>query len=201
MYGGVKGELTHYAETKDDDAGRYTHYAAITGEGTAFPSVGMKMADPMSLPLGGQTAGVSRFGEMPDGHGNVILIGPVDPGRKIPWTKPEDLAFRLDFPAPGHPGGFGAPYKMKDEQGKAVGYAHLLLGDGAIRTFPKTVDAARFRKLLMIGDGSKVDPVSLAVNPERGRFYDLTLELTRDGGRWSARLDPVGGVQQGLNER
>ncbi len=147
MHGDVKGELTHYAEAEDDDAGQYTYYAAITGKGTAFPSVGRKMTDPRTLPLGGRDAGVSGVVDMLDGLSNIILVGPVGPGRKIPWTKPEDLAFGPDFPAPGDPGGFGGPYMKKDEEGgDAVAYAHLLFGDGVVRDFP--------RRLMLHSSGS-----------------------------------------------
>jgi hypothetical protein len=50
---------------------------------------------------------------MTDGTSNTLLVAPVAPDRKIPWTKPEDIAVGADFPGLGHPAGIAAPYRAR----------------------------------------------------------------------------------------
>ncbi|MBX9789798.1 MAG: DUF1559 domain-containing protein [Pirellulales bacterium] len=92
-----------HGENKD----HFTHYAAITGEGTAFTAEGLKF-DGRKPVLGKDT----RISAIADGLSNTLLVGSISPAEKVPWTKPQDLVLADDFPVPGDKGGFALPYKL-----------------------------------------------------------------------------------------
>ena len=150
-----------YGETDD----YYTHYAAVTGAGTAFPSQGFKM-DPKQLtrPLINinRSRGASRIRDITDGTSNSLLVGSVSPDRKIPWLKPEDVTFGKQFPALGQKGSFATPYEAR-----GVKAGLFLYCDGSVRTIRADVDMKTLRNLLMIGDGNPIGEVPSFDAPRR----------------------------------
>jgi hypothetical protein len=153
-----------YADPLHGETGPYTHYAAITGKNTAFPRTGVKVTDGKN-PLAGFKPGTDSvvFGQMVDGLSNTIVIGSVSPEQKIPWTKPEDIELKDDFPPLGKSGSFAAPY------GSGAG-AHgvFLLGDASVRTIRADIDGETLRRLLTINDGQTIgDYPTLDAPPAR----------------------------------
>jgi hypothetical protein len=97
------------------DAGDpFTHYAAATGPGTAFPIDKRIPSQPPRRDRPADTPadlllGATRIYEMRDGTSNTLLVGSVGPERKIPWMKPEDVVVDENFPGIGKPAGYVAP--------------------------------------------------------------------------------------------
>ena len=65
-------------------------------------------------PLG---KGGMGFQNITDGTSNTVMISSVEPGRKIPWTKPEDIDVGPAFKGFGQPGGIAAPYTFHGRGG------------------------------------------------------------------------------------
>lgn len=136
------------------DVGPVTHYAAIVGDGALFPPAGFKMND-LQNPLGNLAQGaVTRLRDITDGTSNTIAVAPVDPARKIPWAKPEDIAFGADFPGLGKPGGIAAPYPKSGSDGRLTPVA---FGDGSIQTLDSAVDPKTLKALITIRGGEVID--------------------------------------------
>jgi hypothetical protein len=139
----------------------FTHYAAATGKGVAFPAEGISFdGKPENLLTSDKKGGGGklRLSSFTDGTSNSLLVGSVSPGRKIPWMKPEDVTVDADFPAPGKPGkggketGFAAPYQSP--RGSA---GVFLFADGSVQTITDAVPVDAFRNLLTIADGMPTD--------------------------------------------
>ena len=166
----------------------YTHYAVVTGKGTAFPTEGVKM-DPkqptsplVNLPKSG---GAKRIRDFTDGSSNSLLVGPVSPDRMIPWTKPEDIVLNEKFPALGQKGGFAAPYeigKLKSGQ--------FLICDGSVRTIRSDINMQTLRNLILISDGNVIGkiPGGGSPRPRPGVKAAQFIEIIRDAKGVRARL-------------
>lgn len=142
-----------YGERMDHD----THYAAITGPGTGFPG-GITLDDPKQAQRTRVLFTPRRnprettwMADFIDGTSHSVLVGSISPERKIPWTKPEDVAYTPDFPAPGGKGGFAAPYRS-DKGAAGV----FLRADGSAFTVLETAPVQEYRKLFTIGDSMVV---------------------------------------------
>jgi hypothetical protein len=162
-----------------DQAGHVTHFAAITGPGTAFPAEGVTMKDGALPDYRGP--GVRRVREVRDGTSLTIFAGSVSPERKIPWTKPEDVVFGPGFKKLGHAESFAAPHD---------GVGVFLFGDGRVRAISDQVSANMLAALLTIDGREIVDDAQVPVvgeprEPDReGRMpHGLQLLRTRDGVR------------------
>ncbi len=130
----------------------FADYAAITGDAAIFQpeAVSMTSADDFPACL---TAGEKvGFASVTDGTSNTILFATVDPARKIPWTKPEDLVLDDAFPGIGKPAGIGAIHPL---EGAHVGLAAF--ADGSIQTLADSVDADTLRPFLTRAGGELVD--------------------------------------------
>ena len=83
-----------------------------------------------------------QFPQITDGLSNTILV--VEAKRDIPWTKPEDIPFDKDKPAPKfgghHPGSFLA-----------------VLGDGSVRAFPDNLPNDILKALISRDGGELID--------------------------------------------
>jgi hypothetical protein len=82
-----------------------------------------------------------------DGTSNTLLVGPVSPEQKIPWTKPEDVTWHENFPKLGQPGSFATPHKLDDRPA-----AVFLRADGSVSTERADLELAALRKLFQIAD-------------------------------------------------
>ena len=168
-----------YGENQD----HLTHYAAITGPGMAFSAEGPQF-DGKKPNLG---QGV-RIAKVSDGLSNTLLVGPIAPGEKIPWMKPQDLVINDKFPLPGNPGSFALAYKLP--QGDC---GPFLVSDGSVQLLPKPKDLATLRGLLTI-DGREVnDGTLLGVIPlpiaDGGTGRPVpTIYVLREGETTTARL-------------
>jgi len=129
-----------------------TDYAAITGEAAIFQPgvVTMTSADDFPACL---TAGKKvGFASVTDGTSNTILFATVDPARKIPWTKPEDIVLDDTFPGIGKPTGIGAIHPVGDFRVGLCAFA-----DGSVHIIADTVDTETLRKFLTRAGGEVVD--------------------------------------------
>ncbi len=164
-----------YDETED----AYTHYAVAVGEGTGFSPEGYTRPEdaPASSWLGAnRSVGRRRIADFRDGTSNSLLVGSVSPARKIPWMKPEDVAFDEQFPGLGKERGFAAPYKTD----KGVGGV-FLFADGAVTTIRDDIDLALLRNLVQIADGQVIGDFPRLQPVRRGRTEQaLVLEIPRN---------------------
>ena len=162
-----------------DAKGHFTNYAMLVGETTPFPPDGMTIKDDQTREL--KPEGAINFAQIQDGHSNTFAVVCVSPARKIPWTKPEDIAFGEDFPALGDPKGIALPYKID-----GVAYAPVLLMDGAVKalsakTNPATVNALATRA------GGEVVPADVFQRVGVGRG-GATLTIVVEGGKATATI-------------
>ncbi len=100
--------------------------------------------------------------EITDGTSNTIAIVPVDPSKKIPWTKPEDITVGPDFPGLGKPGGIFTPARFD-----GVGAAPILIADGSVRVLSEKSDPATIRAMTTIRGGEIID-MSKLISPAGG---------------------------------
>ena len=132
----------------------FTHYAAVTGKGTAFPPEGITMnAKRPNVPFANLKTGkgATHIRDITDGTSNTMLIGSVSPDRKIPWMKPEDVKFDDQFPALGETGGFATPYESRDARAGV-----FLISDGSVRTIGSAIPMMTLRNLITIADGQVI---------------------------------------------
>ncbi len=143
-----------------DDAGHFTHYVAFVGERAAFSPIGQSMPNPQTMPWGQTGPGVRQFQNVRDGTANTIMVGPVDPERKIPWTKPDDIAIGPNFPHLGQAGGIATPYRAED----GTPAAPIAFMDGSIRVVTAENNPDVFQAMLTINGGEviSVDQIKTA---------------------------------------
>jgi hypothetical protein len=159
-----------------------THVAAIVGKGTAFPAEGIKYngkkAD-LAAALARRGPGVTQIRSFTDGTTNSLVVGSVDPGLDIAWTRPEDLEFSARFPAPGGEGGFAAPYQAEEHTAGV-----FLFADGHGQAIRSDTKDDIFRKLLTISGGELVadDQVkTLAARPRSQQILVIEVAEGPDG--------------------
>jgi hypothetical protein len=129
-------------------------------------------------------SGMTRFADVRDGSSNTLLAGSVSPDRKIPWMKPEDVTFHDEFPAPGQPGGFAAPYKSQEASGGV-----FLFGDGSVKAIRDDVDLQTWWDLFQIADGRPIGDVpELRPSPPRRHQQIEVIQIDRGEGGITARL-------------
>jgi hypothetical protein len=171
-----------------DAADSHAHYAALVGEKTAFPSRGARFTINNGVPSSDLYKGVP-LSQVTDGTSITMAIAPVDPGRKIPWTKPEDISVDRGFRGLGLPGGIFTPGRIG---GAAV--APVVFLDGSVRLLTDQVDLATLHNLSTINGGEAVFPHQLAGPPSGPRSRTgpgLQLHLIRDGKTVFAMIGPT----------
>ncbi|MHC4400048.1 MAG: DUF1559 family PulG-like putative transporter [Planctomycetota bacterium] len=171
--------------------GPYTHYAAIVGPGTAFPPEGHTVREfPSERAWAGRSApsGGMRFALIRDGSSNTVLAGSVSPNRKIPWTKPEDVAFGDSFPGIGREGGFAAPYQTENARGGV-----FLFGDGTVKAIRQDVDGQLLRNLITIADGTPIGevPQFAPTHPRREQIPVVEIRRTETGATAKLTLETL----------
>lgn len=130
----------------------FTDYAAIVGEHTLFPPGQVKMKDADDYPACLARARKFSFQKVTDGTSNTILFATLDPARRIPWTKPEDILFGDDFPGIGAPAGIGAIHPVGEER-----VALAALADGSVRALPASAPRATVDALVTRDGGEIVE--------------------------------------------
>jgi len=160
----------------------YTHYAALVGPGAIFRPDGARQTNPKKPPFG---EGGVEIRSVTDGISNTAMISSVEPGRKIPWTKPEDINVGPAFKGFGQPGGIAAPYTFHGRgRGKA---APLVFGDGSVWMIGASVNP-RTLQTLMTCAGDEVIPAyphEYAPPVSQGK----TLKIRQSGGKATAVIE------------
>ncbi len=177
-----------------DGPDHFTHYAALVGEETAFPPSGAILRDanrPVRLPIGPGSGGATGVRNMTDGTSNTLLVAPVSPDRKIPWTKPEDIAVGPDFPGLGRPGGIAAPYRARSgPDGHHA--APVLFGDGSARVLIDSIDPKTLTALTTRAGDEWINADAIPSDPQATQFPTfMTVRIRRDGSRVRATIEPV----------
>jgi len=136
-----------------------THYAVLVGEATLFPPGGNpKMA--VAGAGAGRAPGArgTKLIEVADGTSNTIMVATVNPARKIPWTKPEDIVVDDDGPSIGTREGIGAIHPA------GAGVAGIVAtSDGAVRVLSAALDRGTLAALATRNGGEVIDHASLDV--------------------------------------
>ena len=157
-----------------------TDYAAITGEAAIFQPGVVTMTSADDFPACLKTAKKVGFASITDGTSNTILFATVDPARKIPWTKPEDIVLDDTFPGIGKPAGIGAIHPLGDGRVGLFAFA-----DGSVHLIADTVDTETLRKFLTRAGGEVVDSSDLSSGggapPEPSRPPLLKIIAADDG--------------------
>jgi hypothetical protein len=178
-----------YRDPQNGDAtGSVTHYAALVGEKTAFPPSGSRITIANGSASGELYHGIG-IQSITDGTSSSIAITPVDPARKIPWTKPEDITVGDGFPGLGQPGGIFTPAHME-----GAGVSPVLFLDGSVRTLSARIGLATLRALTTIQGGEIIDSSSLTCPPPTRRPFANRipiLHLIRDSQKVSAWIEPA----------
>jgi len=145
----VYGDAVHGDNDED-----YTHFVAVTGDGMAFSAEGGAFdgdGDAAQVRRAARQAG-TRVSAFTDEMSNSILVGSIDPERKIPWTKPEDIVVGEDFPGIGAKGGFAAPHALGGDRSGI-----FLFADYTAFALATGISDGALRKLLTIAGGETVD--------------------------------------------
>ena len=157
-----------------------TDYAAITGEAAIFQPGVVTMTSADDFPACLKTAKKVGFASVTDGISRTILFATVDPARKIPWTKPEDIVLDDTFPGIGKPAGIGAIHPLGDGRVGLFAFA-----DGSVHLIADTVDTETLRKFLTRAGGEVVDSSDLSSGggapPEPSRPPLLKIIAADDG--------------------
>jgi Protein of unknown function (DUF1559) len=180
-----------------DAKGHDTHYAVLVGEWkgrsstihTAFPPSKVRMKSPRQTLSELFTPDPRpKLAEATDGPEKTIAVVPVSPDRKIPWTKPEDIAVGPEFPGLGKPGGIAAPYRTGPKlDGPRA--APVLMRDFFTKIVLDTIDPKDLRALTT-RDGGPAESLDLArvpTQPEAKPNFDpskkptLKVEILVDG--------------------
>jgi Protein of unknown function (DUF1559) len=163
----------------------YAHYAAFVGPGSVFRPEGAKQVDLKSLPLAGSSIGLRN---VTDGTSNTVIVGSLEPGRKIPWTKPEDIDVGPAFKGFGPPGGIAAPYTFRGPGGGKA--APFLFCDGAVRMIAASVKPQVLASLLSCAGNEVIARDSFPTEPAPHQFQLRMLKIRLNGARATATIEP-----------
>ena len=73
-----------------EQADYYTHYAAVTGERTAFATTGIKI-DRKGSDVYKKRPGSLSVRPILDGMEHTVMVGSVSPDQHIEWTQPANI--------------------------------------------------------------------------------------------------------------
>jgi prepilin-type processing-associated H-X9-DG protein len=134
-----------------DENRSFTNYGALVAANAIFAPDGGKQFDPELLPLGKD--GIS-LRDITDGTSNTLTIAPVEPGRKIPWTKPEDIDAGPAFAGFGQPNGIAAPFTFLGPGGGKA--APIAFADGSVRMISASVNPIVLKALFSRAGGEVI---------------------------------------------
>ncbi len=166
--------------------GPYTHYAALVGPRTVFPAAGAKQTTAQGTPFTHE--GGRSVPDILDGTSNTLSVAPIDPARKIPWTKPEDITVGPDFPGLGKPGGIATPYTLGGKHG-APGVAPVLYADGSVRLITATIKPAVLNALLTVNGGEPVAANAVPLDTDQFRPGLRALKIQIVGNKATATIE------------
>ena len=165
-----------------DARSHFTNYAVLVGETTPFPPDGMTILDAKTREL--KPEGAITFAHVRDGLSNTIAAAGLSPARKIPWTKPEDIAFGDDLPPLGDPKGISAPWDVAGEK-----LAPVLLLDGSVRVLSAKTQKPALDALITRAGGEIVPAAvfrAIGAGLNAGDRGSVTIVI--DGGKATARF-------------
>ena len=130
-----------------------TSYLLPSGKETMFPPDGSKI----------------ETSKITDGHSNTIMVLLANEESAVPWTKPDDLVIDLKQP-------------MKSLVLSEEGTFHVAMGDGSVRQFRKTIEAANLAALFTRAGGEEVDFIADEIRAPSNRrgFFEFDRLLTED---------------------
>lgn len=180
--------LAVYRDPAREGSDAFTDYGAIVGENAIFRPDFVKMKSPDDFPAC-LTSNKTHFRDVTDGTSNTIMFATLDPSRKIPWTKPEDIVFDENFPGVGKPAGIGALHRGA---GPDTPVALVSLADGSVRVIPGDLDAATITPFLTRNGGEVVRQETLGENPRAagGRAQQPLVRIFKaDDGSYAFSID------------
>ena len=148
-----------------------------------FRPEGPKQIDPNNPPLAGGV-GVQNI---TDGTSNTVIISSVEPGRKIPWTKPEDIDVGPAFKGFGQPGGIAVPYTFHGPGGGKA--APFLFCDGSVRVIAKTMHPRILESLMTIAGGEVIAADSIRSESVPAVSQVKMLKIRLNGGKATATIE------------
>ena len=169
-----------YGEGKDP----YTHFAALVGPAEIFRPEGLKQSDPSRPPLDKETVSIRLI---TDGTSNTVMISSVEPARKIPWTKPEDINVGPGFKGFGKAGGIAAPYTFRGPGGGKA--APFIFADGRVLTLPASIRPTVLEALMTRQSGEVISPDSYPTPFPAGATAVRTLKIHIEGGKAAATIE------------
>jgi hypothetical protein len=163
----------------------YTHYAALVGPGAIFKPEAARQTDPKKLLVERAGTGIARI---TDGTSNTVLVSSVEPGRRIPWTKPEDINVGPGFAGLGKPGGIATPYTLGGKP-DAPATAPFLFADGAVRTLAVTIAPTTLQALFTAYGGEVVDSNTLPGDASNQPASLFKLKIRVEGDKSAATIE------------
>jgi hypothetical protein len=175
-----------------DAKGPYTGYAALVGPKAIFRPEGARESDPKNPPIGKGGLGVHN---VTDGTSYTVMVAPVDPGRKIPWTKPEDIDVGPGFSGFGKPGGIAASYRFHGKEGGKA--APFLFADGSVHVIGAAIKPSVLEALITCAAGEVIAPEAYPSESNPADESNLagaltkykTLKIRLDGGKATATIE------------
>jgi prepilin-type processing-associated H-X9-DG protein len=162
----------------------YTHYAALVGPRAVFRPEGTKQSDPKKPPIG---KGGVAIRNITDGTAHTAMISSVEPERKIPWTKPEDIDVGPAFKGFGQPGGIAAPYTFHGAGGGK--FAPFLFCDGSVHLIRTSVNPRTIAALLTCAGGELIPAADIRSEALPAVSQGSTLKIRLDGGKATAAIE------------
>jgi hypothetical protein len=169
-----------YGDTKDN----FTHYAALVGPGAVFRPEGAKQIDPANPPF---NSGGMGLASITDGTSNTVMISSVEPQRKLPWTKPEDIDVGAAFKGVGQPGGIAAPYLFRGPGGGKA--APFLFADATVRMIGASVNPKTLAALITRAGGEVIPSDSYPTEPSFSDVRTKVLKIHLAGANSTATIE------------
>ena len=169
-----------------DNKEPYAQYAVFVGPGSVFRPEGAKQIDAKTPPLAGSSIGLQHI---TDGTSNTVIVSSVEPARKIPWTKPEDIDVGPAFKGFGPPGGIAAPYTYRGPGGGKA--APFLFCDGSVRTISTSINPKVLAALLTCAAGEVISFDSIPGEEMRQQPQIRVLKIRLNGARAAATIEPL----------
>jgi len=156
----------------------FADYAAIVGRDALFQPNVVKMDGERDFPACLTKGKKVSFESVADGTPNTVMFATVDPARRIPWTKPEDILLDADFPGFGKLKGIGAIHPAADGGGRM---ALVAFADGSVAPLPASLDKSDLIKLLTRSRGDLFDRAALSAAAGGATSGPRVVKVVRGG--------------------
>ena len=153
----------------------YTNYAAVSGDGTAFPPNTASYKKDANGKLTLEYHNKIRFRDIADGTSNTIMFGTVSPDQKIPWMKPDDLPLGKEVSKLGSKNSFATPFTIG-----TIPHAMVVWCDGSTSLLPKSTKTSTLKNMLRRNDGNIIQRGETGIRPS-GRTPEMEIYRDKDG--------------------